>query len=250
MEGFYDLHCHLLPGLDDGAENMTETMAALKIAHHEGIRTVVFTPHDSYGQEPAGSEAVRTRLEAVKAGVQAEGIMDMQFFCGNEVWYTPDSIEELHSGKVLSIARSRYVLVEFPVNVWYKKIFKAVSELVFAGYCPVLAHAERYACLSRRIDYIEELTRAGLTFQINTDCFNSTFPETDLRWYRTLVKEGYIHLIATDAHDCKKRPPEMARAVKWIKKHCDRELAYKILYGNPERILMDRTQDRDTKWRK
>lgn len=247
MEGYYDLHCHLLPGIDDGAVDMAETVSALKIARREGIRTIVFTPHDSYGEAVAGSSRLKVLMEAVKAAAEEAGITDMHFFCGNEVWYTPDSIRQLRRGEILSIAQSRYVLVEFPVNVWYKKLFKAVSELVFAGYRPVLAHVERYACLLRRADYIEELTRAGVIFQMNADCFSRPFPEPDLRWYRNLVKKGSIHLIATDAHGNGKRPPEMDRAVKWIKKHCERELAYTILFRNPEMILMDGIQDKDTK---
>ena len=238
--GLFDLHCHLLYGIDDGAVSLEESLRAVQMAWDEGISHIVFTPHYTPGKVSAEKEAIVKRMNEVKEAAENAGIQGIKYYCGNEVLYVSGVEELLKQGEIFTIADTKYVLLEFYQGVRYQDMFQGLSRVVRKGYIPVLAHVERYVCLYQSVERIEELRDLGIVIQMNTECFFQRIPDVRMVWYRKLMKAGYVQLISTDAHGADRKPPRMRKAVEWLERHCGHELVERVLYENPARLLEGR----------
>ena len=238
--GLFDLHCHLLYGIDDGAVSLEESLRAVQMAWDEGISHIVFTPHYTPGKVSAEKEVILERINEVKEAAENAGIQGIKYYCGNEVLYVSGVEELLKQGEIFTIADTKYVLLEFYQGVRYQDMFQGLSRVVRKGYIPVLAHVERYVCLYQSVERIEELRDLGIVIQMNTECFFQRIPDVRMVWYRKLMKAGYVQLISTDAHGADRKPPRMRKAVEWLERHCDQGLVERVLYENPARLLEGR----------
>ncbi len=176
-----EMHCHILPGIDDGAEDMKQSLQMLHIAMEHEIVGAIVTPHGS------ARDASRERTEKIRKlcrifRAKAEQQFDV-IFPGEEILYSSDTRRLLDEGKLLTLADTRYVLVEFMPGVPYSTLFAAVRELRMAGYVPILAHVERYHAL-REDGRIEELIHAGAKIQINYSSVGGSWHSKTTRWCR------------------------------------------------------------------
>lgn len=238
-EGLYDIHCHLLPGVDDGAKNFRESLKALRQAYGQGIRHIIFTPHYLPGktnQEPGRYDRI---LEEVQERAAEEGLAGLSFYLGNEIFYSQETARMAREGKLLTLAGSRYLLIEFAPSIAYGELFQGLSAVIQSGYEPILAHIERYRCLYKKDAYIAEMRNMGVLLQMNAECFGKYFPKPHYGWFCGLIPKGRVQFIATDSHGPVFRPPEIKTAVNWLNRHCSDELARNILYDNPAAVLND-----------
>lgn len=233
----FDLHCHLLYGVDDGAVSLEDSLRAVRIASEEGIGYIVFTPHYTPGKLSEEKEVILRRMKEIREAAENAGIEGIKYYIGNEVLYTSGVEELLKQGEIFTIADTKYVLLEFYQGVRYQDMFQGLSRVVRMGVIPVLAHVERYNCLYQRLERIEELRDLGIVIQMNTECLIQRIPNVRLLWYRKLMMAGYVQLISTDAHGADKKPPRMKKAVEWMEQHCDCRLVERVLYENPARVL-------------
>ena len=111
--GLFDLHCHLLYGIDDGAVSLEESLRAVQMAWDEGISHIVFTPHYTPGKVSAEKEVIVKRMNEVKEAAENAGIQGIKYYCGNEVLYVSGVEELLKQGEIFTIADTKYVLLEF-----------------------------------------------------------------------------------------------------------------------------------------
>lgn len=162
-----EMHCHILPGIDDGAENMKQSLQMLQIAMDSEIVGAIVTPHGS------ARDASRERTEKIRKlcrifQAKAEQQFDVIFpvFPGQEILYSSDARRLLDEGKLLTLADTRYVLVEFMPSTPYSMLYGAVREMRMGGYVPIMAHVERYNAL-REGDRLAELAEAGAKIQMN-----------------------------------------------------------------------------------
>lgn len=236
----FDLHCHLLYGVDDGSASLDESLRAIRISREEGIGHIVFTPHYTPGKPSEKKEVILRRMKKIREAAGNAGIEGIKYYIGNEVLYVSGVEELLKQGEIFTIADTKYVLLEFYQGVKYQDMFQGLLHVVRTGFIPVLAHVERYNCLYQRIDRIEELRDLGIVIQMNTECLMPQIPSVRLLWYRNLMKAGYVQLISTDAHGADNKPPCMKRAVEWMERHCDCSLVERVLYENPAIVLEDR----------
>lgn len=222
--GIIDVHAHILPAVDDGAGDMDETNLMLQCAYAQGIRGIIATPHYVERHNLADAEAIRESVKLVQ--VEAEGIaLDFKIYPGQEIFYFDGITEALRTGKALTLADTRYVLIEFSVNISYQSIFKAVRKLTLARYIPVLAHIERYRCL-RSCGCVEELIQAGAYMQMNYGSLAGSSENgmigmrhiSDRRWCRRMVLTGCIHFLGTDMHRMDYRPPNVSETIEWLHK--------------------------------
>lgn len=229
-----DIHCHILPGVDDGAKDMDETMEMLDIAEKAGVSTIIATPHYIKGKNKEVEELRRIFEEVQKNAMQR--FPQIQIYLGNEIYYTNDILQDLSEGKALTMAESRYVLIEFLPSVMYSQILNAVRSLKMAGYLPILAHIERYACLTEKDGerHIEELRKSGAYFQINGKNLQN---RAGKKWSERILKKYGIDFIASDGHNKGHRTPEMKFAVGWITRKFGKDMAKKIFVINPQKIL-------------
>lgn len=236
--GYFDIHAHILPGVDDGAADMKQTIRMLQMAASEQITAIIATPHYICGRENPKPE----HLNELKCQVQEAALKinkDLRIFLGNEIYYSESAVSDLRQGKALTLAESRYVLVEFSKGERFNAIYQGIRELTRHGYMPILAHAERYICLHRKTDLIAELVKAGCYIQVNGSSITGGIMNTNTAFVRKLLNRGLVHFIGSDSHNDGTRAPIMKTAVKYLLKRCNREIAERILHENPTKIFQN-----------
>ena len=220
MEGIIDVHAHLLPGVDDGASDWEEAIWMLKCAYRQGIRAVIATPHYSHRQD-----VERLRLKARRLAGEAGKIApDLNVYLGQEILYFDSIVERLKEGHALTLADSRYVLVEFMPQTSYGKLYQGIRKIMMAGYYPVIAHVERYDAL-RDEGQMEELAGTGCMMQMNYRSLQGGVFDRNARWCRRQVSEGRIGLLGTDAHHRDYRTPEIGGSLRWLESHAGNQLS-------------------------
>lgn len=231
-----DMHCHILPGVDDGARDEAMSMEMLGIAYSQGIRKMILTPHYYVGKNKYKAVDFRRIFSdfAPKANIKYP---DLELYLGNEIYYTKGALDEVRAGNICTMADTKYVLIEFSPRVSYNELYSAVREFVQGRYRPVIAHVERYQCLTRQLDRIAELTENGAYLQMNADSMTGSMFDGQTKWCRKLVTEGYISVIGTDAHNIDDRAPYVQQTIEWMRKKLDAESMEMMLHGNGELML-------------
>ena len=212
-----DLHCHLLPGLDDGAENLQTSLTMARAAVAQGVTHVACTPHILPGVYHNHGPDIRAATKNLQEALDREGI-PLQLATGADVHMAPNFVAGLRSGELLTLADSRYVLVEPPHSVAPPQMEEFFFNLVTAGYVPILTHPERLSWVRSRYDTIKKLVQTGVWMQVTAGSFTGAFGRTALYWAVRLLDEGCVHLIASDAHDAERRPPDLASGRESVEK--------------------------------
>jgi protein-tyrosine phosphatase len=232
-EGIIDVHAHILPCVDDGARSFEESLKLIDSARKQGITTIIATPH--YSRRQDNTRQLMDMAEQLNHRVRID-YPDFFLCLGQETYYHEELPERLQQGKALTLAGSRYVLVEFDPGTSWQTMQRGIRQLGFAGYIPVLAHMERYACL-REGDRVDELLSLGCKMQMNYDSLEGHWYQSEPRWCRRQIKEGKIHLLGTDMHRMDFRPPKIEPAIRWMEKHISPSDIERLTRGNAVRIL-------------
>lgn len=227
-----DAHCHVLPGVDDGARNMEESMRLLELAYRQGITSVIATPHDRGDRDFLKCEELRERLQETVRKTLA----DFCIYPGSENYYHEELPVRLEGKRASTLAESPCVLVEFHPAVSYGTMFRGLRRLTGTGYVPVLAHMERYACL-RKEEYLKELLESGCRLQMNFESLQGSRFSAEVRWCRKQVLAGRIFLMGTDMHRLDFRPPDIKQALKWMDGYMEPEMRKRLLCDNPMTLI-------------
>ena len=238
------MHCHILPRIDDGSEDMKQSLQMLRIAMEHEIVGAIVTPHGS------ARDASRERVEKIRKlcrifRAQAERQFDVVFpvFPGQEIMYSSEVRRYIDEGKLLTMADTRYVLLEFMPQTPYSMLFGAVREMRMGGYVPILAHVERYHTL-REGDRLEELIDAGAKIQMNYSSVGGSWHSQTTKWCRSKLKEQQVDFLSTDMHDTEHRKPDTKSAERWMTKHLDEEYIRMLVQGNARAILEEKRRKR------
>lgn len=241
MNGFIDIHTHILPGVDDGAESMQEACRLIQMAYRDGTRALFLTPHyrsDCRGYSPRRIEEIFSQLQAAAA----RETPDMQLYLGTEVRFDSEVPEKLLRGEVLPLNGSRFVLLEFSRQALRTQILMGVSEILRYGYTPVIAHAERCDTFRRFPEQIAEIVHLGAYIQINADSVLGTNGFAVKRFAHRLLKERKVHFVATDAHDSQNRTPMLNKCFLRISKKYGQDYAAQVFYENARVIIENESQ--------
>ncbi|XLS30795.1 tyrosine-protein phosphatase [Flavobacteriaceae bacterium M23B6Z8] len=199
LPGFIDIHCHILPGIDDGASNVTETLSLLREYEHLGIRDFIATPHimiDFYPNDEATianafkeleSSEIRSVMPGVIINLSAEYMIDSHF-------------EELLEAQKIVPLKYRYVLVELSYLQPPLNLSTVIAKMRDAGYYIVLAHPERYNFYHDRKEYYKSLKQMGCFFQLNMLSLTEYYGKSAHKTAKWLLEEGLIDFIGTDTH--------------------------------------------------
>lgn len=241
MDGFTDIHCHVLPLVDDGAETMEMVLDMLRIAAGEGIRKIILTPHQKADRKCVTPEGIVRRMGCLQEEAFKREI-PIKLYPGNEIFYRHGLGELLEMGKIRTLADSRYILVEFLPGEDFSYIRDALSRLVSFGYWPIAAHVERYLNVVRDLRKAEELKEdTGCYFQVNSASVLGRHGMGERTVTRKLLKQGLIDFVGTDAHrNHGSRSPQLRECAEWLQKKIGREHMEKLLIVNPEAILEDK----------
>ena len=230
MTGLVDVHCHVLPGLDDGSHDISETMEMLHIAVDEGITDMMVTPHFNSGGRSAPPEVVLQTLQNVQAVVQQEGL-PIRLFPGNEVYYFSDLPRYLQEHRVLTMNGSKHVLIEFSPSVMFRTLQNAMEDVLGVGYTPILAHVERYNCMLEDSEYVDFLRDMGVQIQVNASSIVGKSGTSVKKFVFELLQDGLVNYVGTDSHGCEHRTPQIAK--------CRNILSKKFSPSYVDRILRD-----------
>jgi protein-tyrosine phosphatase len=226
-----DLHCHLLPGIDDGAANLAVSMEMAKALVADGVSVAACTPHILPGLYHNSGQQIRQATAQLQQTLDREGIA-LQLVIGADNHMVPNFVAELRSGHLLTLADTRYVLVEPPHHVAPPRMEDFFSNLLLAGYVPILTHPERLYWIKSHYPTIKRLALAGVWMQLTAGSLGGAFGREAQYWCERLLDEGCVHIIATDAHDLIERPPNLSQG---------RELAaIRVGNGEAERLVVTR----------
>ncbi len=219
-----DIHTHILPGVDDGAANLDDTVEMLRIAHASGTRVMVATPHMFHPSFPDRTpDEIRKRFETLQedlTGIAEKAghdfLQDMKILLGAENFWGPDFLEALQRQKILPMNGSHYVLVEFHPLIPRSQLFKSTEILRSKGLRPLLAHVERYAPVHKDPKLLQELLDRGCLTQLNARTLEGRAWARNRRFALRLLSAGLISLIASDAHGCEERSPRLTPALELL----------------------------------
>lgn len=238
--GLIDLHCHILPGIDDGARDLAESIDMAKAMVAQGVTTVACTPHITPGVYHNHGPAIRRAIGQLRQELERNDI-PLQLVSGADVHMTPAIIDELRSGQALSIADSRYVLIEPPHHSAPPQLESFFFNLIVAGYVPILTHPERFPWLCSRYEIVERLVRAGVWMQLTAASLRGGFGRHALYWSERMLDDGYVHLLASDAHDIERRPPDLAAGRDLAERRLGAKEAQNLVLTRPVGILRDQS---------
>lgn len=239
MNGFTDIHTHILPEVDDGAQDISQAMRLLRMAWTHGTRTVILTPHYR-GRYKKTPDELRQAFEWLCEMVKQE-LPDLQLYLGNEISFETDAPEALHTGRVLTMNGSQYALLEFRTNSLRSQIVAGVSETIRCGFIPIVAHVERYDISRSDKTLISELLGMGALLQLNADSVMGVNGFGIKRFCHKLLKEELVHFIASDAHDVKHRPPLLRECFLRVHKKYGQAYAAALFYDNAQAVIENRT---------
>lgn len=225
-----DFHAHILPGLDDGIQNMDDAVKVLKEAKKAGFKKIICTTHYSnYYTE--NEETRKNKLKELQ-----EKTSGIELVIGNEVYARTDIDKIFGKGEASTLNDSKYVLYEMPLHKEYPKYQNLVIDLISAGYKPVLAHPERYVIIQEDPKKIEELLDLGVYLQSNFMSIEGLYGSKCKKTVELLLKHNMISFLGTDVHSTKAFYPHIQSASKKIIKIIGEEDFNKITNINPEKV--------------
>jgi protein-tyrosine phosphatase len=231
-----DLHCHLLPGLDDGATDLTMSLEMARIAVSDGITVAACTPHILPGVYNNSGPEIRVAVERLQLALADAGI-PLRIVTGADVHIAPDLIDGLRGGRILALGDSRYLLVEPPHHVVPPRIDDCLFNLMAAGYAPILTHPERLSWVETHYRTIQRLAQAGVYLQLTAGSLTGRFGRRVRYWSERMLDEGLVHFLATDAHRTTGRAPLMAEAREVVSQRVGAEEATRMVTTFPQAIL-------------
>lgn len=228
-----DLHCHLLPYVDDGAHDLEEAEKLLTIEAEQGVRAICMTPHLREDMFETPDTAIQKQLERLKPIAADKGI---SLYLSREYHYDSLFREKLRAGEVIPMG-GRVLLTEFSSAHSREEILDAVEEIKSYKFIPLIAHVERYAVADE--EFAAELRAAGALIQVNADAVLGQDGRYAKKLVWSLLKADSVDVIASDAHDSAYRPPRMKACYERVSKKLSREAAERLMRTNPLRILVE-----------
>lgn len=226
MSGFTDIHAHFIYGVDDGAKTREDMETMIDAAYADGVGTLVATPHQTPGVKPFAKSLFQQRVkEAREYCFQKQ--YDLEIYTGSELLYTPLLNQYSRENELQTYQGRSYILIEFVPSVSYREIDEALTNLKQQGYQIVVAHIERYECLAKRNAYRLK-DKHDVKFQMNCSTVIDSKGFIKDQKIRQWLKDQLIDAIATDSHDCRRRPTRMTEAYNVIAAEVNSMYARKV----------------------
>lgn len=226
-----DLHNHILPGIDDGAKNMEETLRMGEIAEAEGFSKIIATPHCIEGEFTLKREQFLCIINRVNEYF-IENAVNIEVLPGSEVYISPDLPSKLKKGEIFTLNDTPYILVEFPMGSVPIYTEDILYEMRLLGYKPVIAHPERYIRVTEDPNYLKDLIEQGNYVQINSLSATKVLGEKTKKTAEILLKHKMVHFIGTDAHTSRTRSPRIQEALEQMRRWVGDEYVEEIINNN------------------
>jgi protein-tyrosine phosphatase len=230
-----DIHTHVLPGLDDGAGLLEQGFEMLKLAAANGTTDLVATPH-SNAQFEFNEDRIEEAFRALSA--LSSGLINL--YRGCDCHLTIRNLEDAlaHPTKY-TINRSRYLLVELPDFLGPSVVWEQLKALINARICPIITHPERNVSLQLDMNRLKQWVQGGCLIQVTGQAFFGRFGTVARRAVESLMDADMVHFVASDAHDCADRPPDLSLAHEHVCSRWGRARARSLFVDNPAAVISD-----------
>ena len=236
-----DLHCHILPGVDDGSRSLEESLAMARIAASDGIATMVATPHLFRGNfESVDVAFIEERRRELRDALSNNGLR-IEVKAGAEVHITHNLIEHVRTNRgSLVINDSSYMFIEFPSSHVFPGVKDFIFDLMSEGITPIIAHPERNYGFAQNPRLLYELVQMGVLAQANGGSLTGLYGRSVAKTAVRFLTWNLIHFLASDGHHPRSIPPRLAEAAKRAEAVVGKEEARHLVVENPRAVLDDR----------
>lgn len=232
-----DLHCHILPSLCDGSPDINTSLKMAEIAVNDGITIQACTPHIYPGLYNNNTDIIKLAMEELQFELNALSI-PLKLVVGADVHMVPEVIGGLKKSRIPTLNNSRYFLLEPNHHVPVPRFVEQVVAFVRAGFIPLITHPERLRWLNND-SYSEFITAAkmGAWIQVTAGAIEGKFGRQARYWVNKFLRSGVVHIIATDAHSVKYRPPVLSKALLLAKKIVGSEEADRMVNARAQAVI-------------
>lgn len=231
-----DLHCHLLPGIDDGPKTLEITLEMARIAVADGIETIFCTPHIYPGLYDNAGPDIARRVAQLQLTLQNQNI-PLQLNFGADTHLVPEVMDGLRSGRVPTLGGSRYLLLEPSHNVRPPRFTESVFELIGVGYVPIITHPERLTWATDHLNDFYALARSGAWLQVTGGALLGKFGRNVQKISERFVGDGWTSVLASDAHTTSRRAPVLAEAERRAAQLVGAVEASRMVRERPQAVL-------------
>lgn len=233
-----DIHSHIIPNVDDGARSVEETFNILKEAQEAGFTDVILTSHFLLNYYETNAQELIFWKEKLQEVLKKQGTK-INLHSGMEIYITNQMEELLENKKILTLANSRYMLIELPLATNVKYFDYVVYYLEAKGIKPIIAHPERYKCVQKDPDIVEEYIEKGCLIQCNYGSIVNLYGREAEKTIKTLLKKNQVHFLGSDVHRENGTYLIILDAIKKIRKIIGENKTNEITTINPKKILQN-----------
>ncbi len=233
-----DLHCHILPAVDDGSDSLDTSLQMARMAVADGIETMACTPHIYPGLYENDAAGIRRAAAALQQALDDAGIA-LRLTTGADVHLAPDLAQRIRAGDIPTLNDTRYLLLEPPHHVAPPRFEASVFELIAAGWVPVITHPERLTWVEQHYEAFRRLVAAGAWMQITAGSLTGRFGKRAQRVAERMLDDGLVHILATDSHGVTRRPPLLAEGRDAAARRVGTEEAEHLVNTRPLGILQN-----------
>lgn len=227
-----DIHCHILPQVDDGSDSLRMSLEMADLAARSGVQAVVATPHCM----DEGLQDIQSAWALLHEALEEVSI-PLKLMLGMEIFGTHRTAELLRSGKLLTLNGSRYPLIEFSFHSDGEEETEILRSVLDAGYRPIVAHPERYSYIQRDPDLVNRWADMGCLLQLNRGSLLGRFGSAARNTAFALLSRGFAAAVASDAHSHLQRTPWMRDIWELLAEELSPEAAEALLIRNPQILL-------------
>lgn len=230
-----DIHCHIMPYVDDGAVDMDEALVLLDTVASEGVEVLCLTPHLRDEMFTTPDQKIRTMFKRLDAA-REEARIPLELHLSREYYFDSQFRQLLAAGAVIPLGNQN-LLIEFSYSTPFEVLAAAADEVLAAGYNPIFAHVERYFTIQNDPEQAAKLIEMGVRLQLNTKGILGHDGFREKRTCKYLLKKRYVFAVASDTHDSSVRVPHWEKCRKHLEKKYGREYAQELMQDNPNSLF-------------
>lgn len=231
-----DVHCHIMPCVDDGSKNLNESLVIFRKAFESGVTDIVLTPHYIKDTKYSLGNVAKFRITAVLREALRRENLPINLHYGNEVYIDPELPELIARGEVATLADSRYLLLELPVVSEDNSALDLIFRLKSMGITPIIAHPERYNYFQDRPERVERYLELGCLLQADYQSLLGKYGKKAKKTLKTLLKQDKISLLASDIHH-KHHNYRLKPAESKVKRIVGAKRAEELFVKNPAKVI-------------
>jgi protein-tyrosine phosphatase len=238
-----DLHCHILPNVDDGPKDLAESVEMAKQAVQQGIKTIIATPHHRNEKYENHGQTIFRQVEEFNRVLKSENL-DLTVLPGQETRIFGEMVEGLESNEILPLNQGKYVFVELPSGQVPRYTGQLLFDIQLKGFIPVIVHPERNQEIIENPEVLYQLVKKGALTQVTASSVSGRFGKTIKKFSLQLIEANLTHFVASDAHNTSSRGFKMVEAYDVIEKSFGIDAVY-MFRENAELVVQGKSVYRE-----